>query len=115
MDQAATASEVIMCSCDVTAQGSIGGTALSRWCHCIASALVYQPNLQADGTQSWSSRRESGVPPLLEEWLLSLRPGAKTREERCCLVEKCAPASVAFFLGARQKSARPCLASVLSK
>eukprot|EP00439_Symbiodinium_sp_Y106_P013747 s5392_g1.t5 len=29
----------------------------------------------------------------LVEWLLSLRPGAKTREERCCLVEKCAPAS----------------------
>jgi len=24
----------------------------------------------------------------LVEWLLSLRPGAKTREERCCLVEK---------------------------
>ena len=47
-------------------------------------------------------------PLFLEEWLLSLRPGAKTREERSCLVEKCAR-------GARQRSARLCLASVLDE
>ena len=90
----------------VTAQGSIGGPALSRAVVALHQHLFLSPIRRRMELKSGFGG--SLEPLFLEEWLLSLRPGAKTREERSCLVEKCAR-------GARQRSARLCLASVLDE